>query len=505
MPGKTIIKISDFYNGKIYSLAFWASLIILFFLILFRVLLISTYNGEIGGIDNNFVYAVIRSMAGYDIYPDPSSAPFAVNPYTPLYINFCSLLGKIFSLNIKDPINVYRLCRAVSLACDILTCSLFFLTLKNLASLKKEIVLFITVVLASLLCYLGYTYSRADSLFLLMYALTFFVLTTNASNPSLPKIVLLSLLTVACIFSKQNGIILPFLVFIWYLFNNSLNHALMYGAAIFLLLTGSILLYQNTSNHPFFLHHTVHALRNRIDFSWFYVYIFKRLSDSLILLPLYFAAGFSISWLSQNKLKKKSLSIIFLIQIIFSLGTSLKFGASVGYFNEAYFLGLLIAGIFFSEQAVWGQGLTVQKIITWLLPLVILFNIHVLAQGYLFFIQGQDEKRKNYQKQVAVRDYLQPKLNSNHVLNLGNQNTDFFKTLFYKEAVVPNFDAVSCCTLPDKTFDYSLFFDELNTGKINHLLMEEKEILTELWGTSLEHFRKDTSMNGYVIFSFSKE
>jgi hypothetical protein len=505
MPEKQSHKLSDQYSGNIYQVTFFVSILVLLCLIVFRLLLIFTYNAEIGGIDNNFVYAVIRGMAGFDIYPDPARVPYAVNPYSPLYFNLCSLIGNIFNINIEEPINVYRLCRSVSFFCDVLTSIIFFRLLQKGTSLKKEISLFITAVFVCILCYLGYTFSRADSLFLLFYALIFYILLQRTNKINKTTLLVLAVLTTACIFSKQNGIILPVLLFIWLFMNGSLKKSLIYLGLFVLLFTGTMLFYKSFLGYTHFTSHTIEALRNRIDLSWFYVYIFKRLADSLLLLPVYFAVCISVVHLKKGSAKEKSLSIIFLIQTVFSLGTSLKWGSSAGYFNESIFLSLFITGHYLSTFEIFRQTIYQGKLLAWLLPLFVLFCIHVCVQGYLFFIQNQNEKKNIYNEQSAIRTYLRPRLKGNYVLNLGNQNGDFFKTLFYKEAVVPNYDMVSCCSLPDNIFDYSALLNDLQNGKIGYLLMPEKETITEIWGLPLQQFKKDTSLNGHAIYKYQKQ
>jgi len=503
MSNKMFTKLADQYSSKIYGIAFFAAALIIICLFTFRFLLIFTYNGEIGGIDNNFVYAVIRSMAGFDIYPNPETFPYAINPYSPLYVNLCSFIGKIFNINIEEPINIYRLCRAVSFACDILTCIIFYQTIRKTTRVKKGLMLLFTAILACSLCYLGYTFSRADSLFLFFYSLTLYVLITDNTIKN-ATIFLLALAT-ACIFSKQNGVILPLLVAIWLFKTDSLKKSLIYLGIFVFVFTTAIVLYTNVSGHPYFSSHVIHSLENRIDFSWFYIYIFKRYADSLLLLPIYIGVCISFIHLRKGSVTETTLGIILLLQTLFSIGTSLKFGSTAGYFNESLLLSMIVISKYISTVDFNSQMPYSKKLLPWLLPLIILFTIHVCTQGYLFFIQNQKDKKEVYNNQVAIRDYLAPKLDSTYVFNLGNQNGDFFKTLFYKQAVVPNYDAVSCCTLPDKTFDYSNLLNDLRSGKIGWLIMPEKEITKEQWGVSLDKFTRDTSIHGHIIFKFQNQ
>ncbi len=496
-------KVSEQYTSKIYRTCFFTALVIFLLLLIFRSLLVFTYNPEIGGIDNNFVYAVIRSMAGYDIYPDPTQFPYAVNLYTPLYFNLCSFIGNFLNLNIDEPINIYRLCRFVSLISDLITCLLFFRILIKTTPLKKEIAFLITALFACILCFLGYTFCRSDSLFLSFYAATFYILLTSSIKKSLAKNIFLAVLTTACIYSKQNGIILPALIAVWIFLNHSLKRSVSYLFIFILFFTGLFLLYNYSLGYSYFTSHTIDALKNRIDLHWFYAAIFKRFADSLIIVPLYISLYISFIYLNKGSGKEKSLGIVFLLQILFSLGASLKWGSTAGYFNESFFIGLILIANYISATDRTAQSFS-KKLAAWYLPLFTLFSSFVCVNGYLFYIQKQKMKKEVYNDQVVIRNYLAPKLESTYVFNLGDQNGDFFKTLFYKQAVVPNYDAVSCCTLPDKTFDYSNLLTDLRSGKIAWLIMPEKTITLEQWGVSLDHFKKDTIIKGHIIYKFQQ-
>ena len=499
MSNKIFNKLAHQYTGNIYGIAFFASVLILLCLITFRFFLIFTYNGEIGGIDNNFVYGVIRVMAGYNLYPNPESFPYAVNPYSPLYYNLCSVIGTIFNINIEDPINVYRLCRFVSLVCDVLTCIVFFQTIKKTSGIKKEIAVLATSVLACLLCYLGYTFSRADSLFLLFYILLISILLKKNVNNGNVHVLVLALLSVGCVFSKQNGIIAPVLVVTGLLIDKQSKLIFWYLLFVSVLTTAMLLFYLHITNYTHLLQHLVFGINNQIDLSWFYVKIFKRLADSLIILLLY--AGLILSLklvLGKAQLLQKKLSLLFIFQTIFSLGLSLKWGSSIGYFNESFLLAILLVTYHASNE----NEMHNKKFLTFSLPLYILFFIHVCAQGYLFFIQDQEEKEQIYLHQKEIRNYLQPKLSGKYLLDLGNENGNFFKTLFYKESFVPNYDAVSCCTFPRNTFNYSAMLNDLQNGNVKFLIIPEKEFIHEIWGISLDKFKKDTVIYGQSVLRY---
>ena len=142
-----------------------------------------------------------------------------------------------------------------------------------------------------------------------------------------------------------------------------------------------------------------------------------------------------------------------------------------------------------------------KRAISWLLPLLLIFFIHTIAEGYLFFIQNRSEKETAYLQQKGIREYLRPKLQGHYVLNLGSANGDFFKTILYKEMAVPNMDIVDCCTLPDHTFNYSSLERDITNGTIAYIISREKILPPEIWGISLHSFSMIADTNGYVIWS----
>ncbi len=159
-----------------------------FFLLLFvyRVMLIFSFNGEIGGIDNNFISGVIRMAAGFDIYSNPENLPFSVNQYPPLYFEISAFCADLFCVDFdSNPINIYWLCRALSLTYDTLTVLLMFIILRKNFCINNSIAIMLAVIFFYILGFYGYTFSRTDSLYLFFY--TFTIL--RISGKKCPKII----------------------------------------------------------------------------------------------------------------------------------------------------------------------------------------------------------------------------------------------------------------------------------------------------------------------------
>ena len=488
------------YSENSFRFARITGIVILLGLLIYRVLLIFSYSGEIGGIDNNFVYDVTRSIAGNHIYTNPADSPFAITLYSPLYYTICSSIGKAINIDTNEPIYVYQLCRAVSLACDIITCILLYNILKKRFSIAKELSALAVACFACIICLLGYTFSRCDSLLLTFYAATIWVLTNKSPNNRNAQVLLLALFSVLCILSKQNGIIVPILIISWLLIHHE-KKRVFYYVIFFTVFSTVILVYYFLYSH--FFENTVTALRNRIDLPWFYKDIFKRMVNSLWILPLYIAGLLAIKqWIKPASREDRSLAAIFIIQTLFSLAASLKWGSTAGYFNESFLLSFILIArttSAFNTQPAMSYS---RNIIAGLVPLIFLLFINTIAEGYLFFIQNRATRKIAYEQQKEIRNYLQPNLQGQSVLNLANPNSDFFKTLLYKNIVVPNMDMVDCCTLPDQTFDYSRLKEKLKTGQIGYLLTYGNVPPEQIWGISLQDFHKDTTINGHTIYRY---
>jgi len=486
--------------NKSYNIARIVAIAVAAALFLYRVLLIFSYNGELAGIDNNFVFDVSRSIEDIGPYTNPAAAPYAITLYSPLYFSVCAVVGKLLHVNPDNAIGVYQLCRTLSLLADIITCILLYRILRKRFETGSELSWLAVACFACILCKLGYTFSRSDSFLLAFYAAVIYVL-AGRSPKTTAQIFLLSVFSAGCILSKQNGIIIPVIIFTWLFLSDEKKSALLFF--IFFLVISSVAVVIYRMNYPYLFANTITALRNRIDISWFYGNIFKRSMDSLWILPLYFAAVLSVRhWIKPALPEDKSLAAAFLIQILFSLAISLKWGSSISYFNECFFLALVIL---FRTIAAWEQSnhaAYIKKAISVLLPLVVLFFVHTTAEGYLFFLKNRETKKMLYNQQKEIRDYLRPKLQGRYVINLIDPNTNFFKTLFYKEMAVPNMDMADCCTIPDKTFDYSSLKQDLSNGGIGFLITAETDKPGILWDVSLHHYSKDTVISGYAIYSF---
>ncbi len=489
------------YQKNIYPVSIWVSVIVLLSLLVFRITLVFSYDAHIYGIENNFVYSIQRLMQGLDLYTDPEQLPYAINMYSPFYFSVSAFIGNIFQLNPDEPIHIFWLSRSVSLICDIITCLFLFRILRRRYNVPVEFSLFTLSIFASIICFWGFTFSRSDSMVLTFYSVFIYFLTSNKIDEK-KTLLITALISVACIFSKQNAIVVPILAISWLWIQNKRTAILYYVLYFLIAFSGMILLYRYGLNYTYFFDNTVKAIQNRISLPWFYDYIFKRTLNSLWILPFYIALIICLKeWSNKNNNQERAFSVIFFLQLFFSLLISLKIGSSIGYFTESLFLGLIIIARYSVKN--YGPEL-LRNVLSILLPLIILFSIHTIGQGYLFFIQTKNEKRTSYLKQKEIKEYLQPQLENLYLFNLDNPYTSFFKNIFFKNMAAPNFDIIDLATYQDGTFDYSNLEKDFNNGNIKFLIAAENELVTSIWDISLHHYKKDTVINSFAIYKYQK-
>lgn len=469
-------------------------------LLIVRSAMVFSYDPEITGIDNNFIYPVLQQLQGNSIYPDPAQYPFAVNPYGPLLFYLSYGFCELFGITGSDPIRVYFVTRGICLIADLTTLFVLYRLMKRFLNVPTAIAAFSTVAFFYLISYWSFTVMRADSLLLLSYSLIVFSVLVFLEKPRIMQLVLIALLCNVAIFSKQNGIYMPFMVTGIFILTKRSKAAWLFP--VFFTIVFALLLWIFTMVYQDnFFNHLIYALNNRIDVHWFYLFIFKRLADSFVIIP--FAAGcwFAFYYLFNPKsIQIKTTAIAALCSIGFSLLIAFKWGSSIAYLNESMF-GLTII-LSFSLKQVTSHSV-IRKIAPALLLCSSIIALHMLVQLYLYHLNNTQKDRQVYQEQKILSEELLAEIgNRDLYIYADDVNGTFFKNCMRGRLVAPNKDAIDCCTLPDGNFDYSLLRKGFETGKIRYLVFQEQWLPEQFHDISLRHYKKTKVRFGYAIYTF---
>jgi len=495
----------SWYSITINKIIFYTCGITLAVLFLERLGIIFSYEGYTAGIDNNFDYPIIRSLAGYSLYPNPSAYPFAVNPYTPLFFIVCKCAAVIFHINAIDTISVYRISRSVALLADTGTGILIFLIVRKFLKAGTMLTISVIALLFTIICFLGYTINRSDSLFLFFYCGTLFVLIKRSFAANRMQPLVIAVLTTLCIYSKQNGISLLLLVPVWFAQEKDYRSLLQFLLLTFVFCAGLFVYFEYYYTNHFFSEHIINALKNKIDPRWFYVYVFKLTAGSYLTLPLAAALITSVKSIAENSNQLlKKLGWFFILQFFFSTALCFKWGSSQGYYNESFLTAFIVITAFYKSTVSPKLHLFVKMVGMYTYPALLVMLIHVTAQLFFFFLNSKTEAKGKFDEQVEVSNYIRKEIGiqNRYVIDLSGADFNFFKNLLYKESAAPNMDAVSCCTLPAGIFDYSGLLSDLKTGKILFHIEGKDFSHDSLWGVDIRHFKEDTTFNSYRIYKY---
>ncbi len=486
-----------FQHNRIKLLYLFCSLFLLV-LLLERVLIVFSYHGQIAGIDNNFSYPVMRLLKSLDIYPDPENYPFAVNPYAPVffYISWC--VCKLFGIQASDGIQIFFVTRGLCLLFDLATTYVLYRIMHKKLSVSAPLAFATAVFFLFQVSYWSYTMNRSDSLILFWFSLivSFFISYLNKS--SVKFLFIIALLCNLAVFTKQNALIFPVAIGTVLLYYKKWNHLTVLILFQACLLGLSLLLFTRLYPDGHFLAHLVRALNNKIDFRWFYVEIFKRLTSSYIIIPL--AAGIFIAIrhiLQRKKDDMTAISLIAVIQTAWSLAIALKWGSHVGYLHESFFCLFIIIAVCAEKKMV------LSKInITYPLLFILTFIFaNTALQLYFYNINDQKEEKKAYQEQQQVANMVLKELPpEKYVFSYTDFYHDFFKVLLQDKVVLPNIDAVDCCTLPDGNFNYTRLWEGFKTGKIEFIIYHKDSVFTFYQGADLTKYKYYQTIGNYSIY-----
>jgi hypothetical protein len=469
-----------------------------------RFLIIFSYEPHIAGIDNNFDYPVIRSLAGFSIYPNPEDYPYAVNPYAPLFFFVCKWVASLLQINPTDTIAVYWTSRSVCLLADTGTCILLFRLLYRHFRTDKATAVICVSLFFCMVSFLGYTANRADAFFLFFYCSTIYVLIRLSESKTIWASLFPAILTTLCIFSKQNGISLLLIVPVWFIAGKNYRSLILYLAFSAFFLISTFLYFECIYTDHFFHRHLIDALKNKIDPQWFYIYIFKEITPTYLTLPLALSLIISIRSIAENNAALlRRLGIICIVQFLFSTALSFKWGSSLGYYNESFLLAFIIIALFFT---VFPQPIrsAFHNMAIYIYPVVSVLFVHMIAQLFFFFINSRVEAKEKLNEQVQISNYIKSAIGTTdkYVIDLSNADFNFFKNILFKESAAPNIDAVGCCTLPGKIFDYSGLLDGFKNGKIMFIIKGKNSIEQSIWGIDIQQYQPDTVFTHYSIYKY---
>lgn len=467
-------------------------------LLILRLNLAFSYLPEIGGVSINVMYGIMRIISGSELYTNPEAAPFPIIQYMPLHFYVVAFIGKILGLT-KDVHAMMVVNRVFCLLLDVSTVFIIGRTLLKTLHVKWNLALTLSCIY--FLSIPSIIYARVDNLYLFFFVATVAILIKNIFRDGITqsistRLVLLSgVLCMLALLTKQTGIYLFGFCCIYYLFiQRSLSQwAAFMGGAIVTLLFAGIFIYPDS--FTFFKLNVIDGVKNGFNANWFAEVILKNffLKFSYVL-----ASGFLTALLlfkERNKQGYFFLSAGIAWFFITATVTAFKAGSGSNYYLEFIALSIFGAALLLKNQ--YGPSSQLVLFALLLSPFFIISAANDKGWGDLGLMP---KAKKNYYNCLEVSNYIQPKLkNGNWIL------TDFHKenTLNLQlsdKALFPCREVALYFTRPIGVFHFKEFQKLVEQGKIQYIITNKDEELTEFIDVPITNYEPDTLIGKYQVY-----
>ncbi|UFH55091.1 glycosyltransferase family 39 protein [Spirosoma sp. KNUC1025] len=198
---------------RTYSLIWFVAGILGLVTIYIRLKTIFLVNPDIGGIESNIVYSVLRMLSGYPLYDNPEIAPYAITQYSPIYYYLTVGVAQLSGLTPDDVYYVYIVGRCISLVFNGIYAWGIYQLARKVAS-PTSISVLVSLVAFCLLP--PQSYARPDSQYNAFVVWTLLAvirwMNSDRNKSLLFSTILVALLAAIALFCKQSAICLPIII-----------------------------------------------------------------------------------------------------------------------------------------------------------------------------------------------------------------------------------------------------------------------------------------------------
>lgn len=503
-------------NSKVKKIFLIVPFVVAFFISLYFGLLITFSNtSNYRGVEENVIYSIQQVVADKPLYSHPETLPYAITQYTPLYYLFSAGVAKAFSLTPgEDVVEIYQVCRNVSLFFSVTLSSLMFFISRKVYSLNLSISAVIFV-LSFILPMPWFFLVRPDVLssLLLMTTGLFFMLHLQSRETDRKSIWFLFLCGVfgwLTFLAKQSGLII-FAAIIGYEVLHFRWKDILIAIAGFLisLVFTSILFQPFYSFFPFsstlFYLNAIEGVNNGIDLNWARTVFLRYVNQSwifILLMIIGVGVGFLVIRKQQVKIAPtvSFLFFVFIIILVYSLGAVLKYGSGENYMIDAHLLSLLLIGIAVSPNRAPGNSRLLSGIPPLVYVLCLLFcgiTLRLVFDKYASVAYSSYSASNPYTSDLM--GYLKGEMEIEEGTYIFTTNR-LINNFLYDRVIFPQNEIVTCCAYPLKVFQYNDFQETVDRGIVKYVVLPRTKPLKGFLNVSFEDFRLVRTIDDYSIY-----
>ena len=470
-----------------------------------RVKIIFLVNPDVGGIESNVIFSVLRMMAGYPLYQNPEQAPYAITQYSPIYYYLTAGFSRLLGFNSDDVYEVYGTGRCVALLANG-----FYAW--GLWKLGRRIQFSTSVAtLVAILAFLllpPQSYGRPDSLYNAFVIWTIWALVQwNAAITTKQLTIglaLTALLAALGLFSKQSAICLPVIVSGYLLFFSGKPWKAFPFLGFFLLFLGLLYVSFFREAPDLIYANVIRGVSNGIDFVNFrYNLVDHYLRPfAWLVIP---GVAISIRYLLFEKGPRQLLGLATFGLFLFALVTGLKWGSALNYFTEFTGLScLLVTDALWQLRTIRSEWANVGRLS---LVLIVALVVPVNAMNF----NWERVLRKSidltpYKEEQAVAQYVAGEIKKypGCLIYSTQYNSSYLNAFLFRNCIVPQQDMIVGSAYALRTFDYTDLDRAAKDGRIQFLIARDEETEAPLSPPiHLANYHPVKSLNGFTIYKFN--
>jgi len=476
-----------------------------------RLFIVASKGTDIAGIEQNVIYSIQTLLHNGRLYTSPSTAPFAITQYTPIYYYICGLTAKICGYKAYDVQMLYWIGRSWDLLFNVITACIIYRIGTAVLFLSKYKSLFLLVLAFTLTMSHNFAV-RPDSLTDLLgiaaiYSYMRYYQQDEKHKKSDLRLLLTVFLTALAVFTKQSGIqlILIFGVFTllikdWPTLLKLIIFSLMiYGAMLFLFMH----LYSS------FLENVVGGIANGISIPNFLSVITK----TIVVVSVWPLAVISLFLLLRNNLLLKGniadriLATCTLGSFVFAIVTALKMGSTPQYFILFVNLSLLLMMKSFQQHIRYKYRLPAYA---YLLLMILAYGVSATKLlMYNDHNQSLEKQRYAASRTAAFIKKDQQSMEKKYIFS--NVTTDStipsrqsLNNTFFKNCLVPQMDILEYSTGPSKVVGYENLENLIRKGQVEYIIESAPQskfiLLARLESIKTAKFHLVKKIDGYLIY-----
>lgn len=470
-----------------------------------RVKIIFLVNPDVGGIESNVIYSVLRMLAGYPLYQNPEQAPYAITQYSPIYYYLTAGLSRLVGLTANDVYDVYVVGRCISL-----TANGFYVW--GIIQLARRLQLPTSLAaLAGLTAFVllpPQSYARPDSLCNALVIWTIWsVLHWHVSAPTKSPAYgagLTALLMAVALFSKQSALCLPIIVGSYLVLFKSSFRQILISLGWFVLFMGVLYSCFFGQETTLVYANIIRGINNGIDLANFrYNLVDHYLRPfAWLVIP---GLAISIRYMLFEPGNRQFVGLATLGLFVFALVTGLKWGSALNYFTEFTGLAcLLVADVLWQLRTIHSDWANVGRLglvlgIIWVVPV----NAMNFNWGRTF---GVPINMTQYKQERAVAQYIKNELRQcpDCLVYSTLYNSSYLNSFLVRNCVVPQQDLMIGSAYPLRSFDYTDLDRAAHDGRIQLVVSRDGETEAPLSPpVYLANYHPVKSLEGYTVYKFN--